>query len=56
MPLDIGIDRIIMNLRHGPGSDRALQKIMDRAVRYRLVVYDPQSDVPQLPRQQLAAA
>jgi hypothetical protein len=42
-PLDIGIDHIIMNLRHGPASDAALQTIMDLAGRHDLVIYDPQS-------------
>lgn len=49
MPLAIGIDHVIMNLSFSPWNDAALTAIMELAAKYRLVVWDLQSQDAYLP-------
>jgi hypothetical protein len=43
MPLDTGIDHVIVNLSFSPRSDAALKTIMELAEEHHLVIWDPQS-------------
>jgi hypothetical protein len=49
MPLAVGTDHVIMNLSFSPRSGAALKAIMELAAKYRLVVWDPQSQDAHLP-------
>lgn len=47
-PLDLGIDHVSMQLRHGV-SDTVVGVILDLAAGHRLAIYDPQVDEVTLP-------
>jgi hypothetical protein len=49
MPLDVGIDHVIMNMSLGAKSDPAINKVIELARQHDLVIYDPQSDHVHLP-------
>ena len=49
-PLAVGVDHVLMNLRTGDVSDRAIGTILTLADRHGLVVYDPQGDDAYFPR------
>jgi hypothetical protein len=49
MPLAVGVDHVIMHLSFGRKSGPAINKIMELATQYRLVLYDPQSEDAHLP-------
>jgi hypothetical protein len=49
MPLDIGIDHVIMHLSLSPRTTPVIEAIQELAARHKLVLYDPQSDDVYLP-------
>lgn len=49
MPLDIGIDHVIVHITWSPRGTTAVEAVMELARRHRLVVFDPQSDDVYLP-------
>lgn len=51
MPLDTGIDHVIMHLSFSPHSTPAIEATLELARSQGLVVYDPQSDNAYLPGQ-----
>jgi hypothetical protein len=50
MPLDVGIDHVIMHLSFSPRSTPTIEAVEELAARHKLVLYDPQSDDVYLPR------
>jgi hypothetical protein len=48
-PLALGIDHVVMCLRHSSGSDAALRAVTGLAAELRLVVWDPQAQEAVLP-------
>ncbi|MFB6480592.1 hypothetical protein ACFWB2_27175 [Streptomyces virginiae] len=48
-PLTVGVDHVIMNLSFSSKSDAAIKAIEELAERYRLVLWDPQSQDAYLP-------
>ena len=49
LPLNAGIDHVIMHLSFSPRSDPAIAAIMELASAYGLVIFDPQSNDAYLP-------
>jgi hypothetical protein len=49
MPLDAGIDHVIMNLSFSAHSDPAIKAIQELAARFHLILWDPQSQDAYLP-------
>jgi hypothetical protein len=49
MPLDVGIDHVIMSFRWGMVSSASVDGVLALAARHGLVVYAPQSDGVQRP-------
>ena len=50
MPLDVGIDHVIMHLSFSQRGTPAIETIEELAARHKLVLYDPQADDIYLPR------
>jgi hypothetical protein len=42
MPLDVGVDHVMMNLSYSRRSDGAIRAVTRLARRYELIIYDPQ--------------
>ena len=56
MPLDVGIDHVIMHLSFSPRGTPAIEAIGELAARHKLVLYDPESGDVYLPEHDAGSA